>query len=68
MMHKKRYSLPDGPEAGVKKMIRLIVLIIGLTILGVLAFEAVLGLPPTGIEALAIGTIVVIFLWLKDNA
>ena len=60
--------MPNGPEEGMKRMLRLIVLIIGITILGVMAWETVLGIPPTGIEALAVATLVVIWLWIRENA
>ena len=48
-------------------MIKTISLIIGIAILGGFAFEIVLGVKPDLIQALAIITLVVIGIWLKEN-
>ena len=48
------------------QIIFMLAITIGAIILGIMAFETVFGIPPTGIEIFAIGALVAITWWVKE--
>ena len=66
-MPKRRHSPPNGPVQAANYVIKIFLLIIGISILGGFAFEIILGIKPTVIECLAIITLVIISIWLKER-
>jgi hypothetical protein len=67
-MHKRRQSPPNGHNEAANRMIRIILVTIGCVILGSMAFETVLGIPPSPLEVFGLATLIVIGMWLKENA
>ena len=67
-MNKQRFSPPDGHVAAANRIIKLILIIIGVAILGVLGYESLTGAQPEFIQTVAIVCLVAIGMWLKENA
>jgi len=67
-MKKKRFSqYPTKQHYAAHRIIKMIALIIGITILGAFAYELVAGTAPSIVQAIAIVTLVVIGVWLKEK-
>jgi len=67
-MNKRRLSPPNGHIEAANRILKMVLIIIGTAILGMLAFETVLGIKPAPAEALTIVVLLVIGVWLKENA
>jgi hypothetical protein len=67
---KRRSALqpPDETNAGALHMIRILLILLGCAILGGMAFETVLGIAPNPIEVLGIVVLVILIMWIHENA
>ena len=68
-MPKRRRSIPGHPKEFIsaKRIIHVCMLIISGAIIGGIAFETILGVPASFIEAVAIVILVVIGVWFKEH-